>query len=219
VDLKRFRFWSPITRTISENRHLLRTSGGIAALIITAGVLLWTLFAALRPLPKRDVSIATGPPGSAYVQVAERYREVLARNGVRLHLVPTDGAVANLERLRDSRNGVDAGFVQAGTTSERESPNLVSLGTVFYEPALALLPLRNTAATASPARVVVASKNAQLTVRLAWLTVAAPHSVAVPLALNRQPKVPAFLAAHWPVLRFTTYQPEPTGLCAEFPLA
>ena len=103
-------------------------------LIITAVVLLWALFAALRPLPGRDVSIATGTAGSAYADIAERYREILARDGVRLHLVPTNGAVENLERLRDARAGVDAGFVQAGTTSERESPDLVSLGTVFYEP-------------------------------------------------------------------------------------
>jgi TRAP-type uncharacterized transport system substrate-binding protein len=134
VDLRRSVSWGSVRQTYRENPHLLRTSGGIVVLIITAAVLLWVLLAALRPLPGRDVSIATGPPGSAYVQVAERYREILARNGVRLHLVPTDGAVANLERLRDVRNGVDAGFVQAGTTSERESPNLVSLGTVFYEP-------------------------------------------------------------------------------------
>jgi hypothetical protein len=65
-------------------------------LIVTAVVLLWALFAALRPFP--------------------------------------NGAVENLERLRDARTGVDAGFVQAGTTSERESPDLISLGTVFYEP-------------------------------------------------------------------------------------
>ncbi len=103
-------------------------------LIVTAIVLLWALFAALRPFPGRDVSIATGPVGSAYAQIAERYREILARNGVRLHLVPTNGAVENLERLRDARAGVDAGFVQAGTTSGQESPDLVSLGTVFYEP-------------------------------------------------------------------------------------
>ncbi len=103
-------------------------------LIITAVVLLWALFAALRPLPGRDVSIATGTADSAYADIAERYREILARDGVRLHLVPTNGAVENLERLRDARAGVDAGFVQAGTTSERESPDLVSLGTMFYEP-------------------------------------------------------------------------------------
>jgi TRAP-type uncharacterized transport system substrate-binding protein len=103
-------------------------------LIITAVALLWAFFAALRPLPGRDVSIATGTAGSAYADIAERYREILARDGVRLHLVPTNGAVDNLERLRDTRAGVDAGFVLAGTTSELESPGLVSLGTVFYEP-------------------------------------------------------------------------------------
>jgi TRAP-type uncharacterized transport system substrate-binding protein len=111
-----------------------RTFVGVAGVVLTAGVLLSALFVALRPLPGRDVTIATGPPGSVYAQVAERYREILARDGVRLHLVPTKGAVENLERLRDSRSGVDAGFVQAGTTSERESPGLVSLGTLFYEP-------------------------------------------------------------------------------------
>jgi TRAP-type uncharacterized transport system substrate-binding protein len=116
------------------NPHFFRTSTGIAVLIITAVVLLWALFAALRPLPGRDVSIATGTAGSAYADIAERYREILARDGVRLHLVPTHGAVENLERLRDARAGVDAGFVLAGTTSEQESPDLVSLGTVFYEP-------------------------------------------------------------------------------------
>jgi TRAP-type uncharacterized transport system substrate-binding protein len=97
-------------------------------------VLLWALFAALRPFPGHDVTIATGPVGSAYAQIAERYREILARDGVRLHLVPTNGAVENLERLQNPRARVDAGFVQAGTTSERESPDLVSLGTMFYEP-------------------------------------------------------------------------------------
>jgi len=113
--------------------RFLRTSVGIAV-IVTVGVLLWALFVALRPLPGRDVTIATGPPGSVYAQAAERYREILARDGVRLRLVPTRGAVENLERLRDARSGVDAGFVQAGTTDERESPDLVSLGTLFYEP-------------------------------------------------------------------------------------
>lgn len=103
-------------------------------MIVTAVVLLWMLLAIISPLPGRDVSIATGSAGSAYVQVAERYREILARDGVRLHLVETNGAVENLERLRDPRAKVDAGFVQAGTTTERESPDLVSLGTVFYEP-------------------------------------------------------------------------------------
>ncbi len=119
----------------AQTRHFfLRTSFGIAILIAMAGLMLWALFAVLRPLPGRDIAIATGPAGSAYADVAERYREILARDGIRLRLVPSGGAVANLERLRDPRSGVDAGFVQAGTTTEAQSPDLVSLGTVFYEP-------------------------------------------------------------------------------------
>ena len=114
--------------------RFLRTSAGITVVLVTGSALLWVLIAALRPLPGRDVTIATGPPGSVYVQSAERYREILARDGVRLHLVPTKGAVENLTHLRDPKSGVDVGFVQAGTTSEQESAGLVSLGTVFYEP-------------------------------------------------------------------------------------
>jgi TRAP-type uncharacterized transport system substrate-binding protein len=112
----------------------MRTFAGTVALIVTAGALVWFLFAVLKPLPGRDLAIATGPAGSVYAQVAERYREILARDGVRLRLVPTNGAVENLRRLNDPQSGVEAGFVQAGTTSEDESPDLASLGTTFYEP-------------------------------------------------------------------------------------
>jgi len=37
-------------------------------------------------------------------------------------------------RLRNPRSGVSVGFVQGGTTSQQQSPELVSLGTLFYEP-------------------------------------------------------------------------------------
>jgi TRAP-type uncharacterized transport system substrate-binding protein len=116
------------------DRQSVNTPVAIAIAVVTVGVLVWAFFAAFRPLPGRDLTIATGPPGSAYAQFAERYREILARDGVRLRFVPTLGAVENLNRLRDPNSGVDAGFVQSGTTTEQESPELASLGTVFYEP-------------------------------------------------------------------------------------
>src|ERR1700742_4536664 len=98
------------------NRLFFRTPIGIAVLALTIGVLLWALFVVLRPLPGRDLAIATGPPGSAYEQVAEHYREILAPGGVGLGRVPTNGAVENLERWTEARAGIGAGFVQAGTT-------------------------------------------------------------------------------------------------------
>jgi hypothetical protein len=51
------------------NIHSFRTPAGIAVLIITAIVLLWVRIAALRPLPGRDVTIATGSPDSAYSDI------------------------------------------------------------------------------------------------------------------------------------------------------
>ena len=91
--------------------------------------------ASLRPLPGRDLAMATGPAGSTYALAGERYRQILARNGVRLHLVPTNGAIDNLRLLQDPHSGVGAGFVQAGTVTEKDARDLLSLGTVFYQEA------------------------------------------------------------------------------------
>jgi len=106
----------------------------VAVAVVIVATLLWTAFVALKPLPPHTVTMATGPEGGAFYEVATRYREILAREGIKLVLLPTGGAVENLARLRDPRSNVDVGFLQGGITSEKESPDLESLGTVFYEP-------------------------------------------------------------------------------------
>jgi TRAP-type uncharacterized transport system substrate-binding protein len=98
-------------------------------------VLLWTLFATLQPLPSRNIAMATGPAGSTYASAGERFRQILARDGVRLRLVPTNGAIDNLRLLQDPRSGVQAGFVQGGTVPEKDWRDLASLGTMFYQEA------------------------------------------------------------------------------------
>ena len=85
-------------------------------------------------LPPRTISMATGAEGGANYQLGIRYREILSREGVALQLQPTTGSLENLRRLRDSKSGVSVGFVQGGTTTRGESPELESLGTIFYEP-------------------------------------------------------------------------------------
>ena len=106
----------------------------IVAGLVLLSVGLWAVVAALRPLPSRSFTMATGPVGSAYAAFGERYRAALAVHGIELRLVPTGGSYDNLVRLSDPKSGVGAGFVQAGTTSTAESPDLLSLGTMFYEP-------------------------------------------------------------------------------------
>lgn len=106
----------------------------IALVVVLAGALVWAAIAALRPLPERSLTMATGPDGSAYRLYGERYRTLLAKQGVEVRLVETSGAQDNLARLLDAKSGVQAAFVQAGSTTEDQSPGLVSLGTMFYEP-------------------------------------------------------------------------------------
>ena len=99
-----------------------------AAILLAAGLFIFAT------LPPRTVTMATGAAGGAYHELGLRYREILARSGVRLRLVNTTGGLDNLARLRDRRSGVQVGFIQGGTTTKEESPNVESLGTVFFEP-------------------------------------------------------------------------------------
>jgi TRAP transporter TAXI family solute receptor len=105
---------------------------------LTAGVLTVVALVAaamLRdPLPPKTVVMTTGTPGSAYEAFAQEYKRILARSDVELRLMPSAGAVENLHRLNDPRSGVSVGFARGGLTDEKQSPDLLSLGTLFYEP-------------------------------------------------------------------------------------
>jgi TRAP-type uncharacterized transport system substrate-binding protein len=114
-----------------HRRYVVIASVVAAVLLVAAIAVTVSMF---NPTPPRTVVMTTGSAGSAYSEVAERYREILARDGVELRLLPSAGAVENLNRLSDPRSGVSVGFVQGGITNAQKSPELVSLGTVFYEP-------------------------------------------------------------------------------------
>src|SRR5262245_22071967 len=103
---------------------------GIVSLGLLAGV-----YVLLRnSLPPRRIVMTTGPEGSAYPELGEKYAAVLARFGIQLVLRPSQGDVENLERLQDPQSGVSVGFAAGGLTNPGKSPDLVSLGTVAYYP-------------------------------------------------------------------------------------
>jgi TRAP-type uncharacterized transport system substrate-binding protein len=106
----------------------------VIAVAVLAVAVLWMAAAYFRPMPPRVLTMATGSEGDANYEFGKHYREILARDGVELRLLPTSGALENLALLQDKGSQVDVGFLQSGITSARESPDLRSLGTVFYEP-------------------------------------------------------------------------------------
>ena len=116
----------------SQARRVRRVVVAVAALLTAVAVVVTV--ALMDPLPPRTIVMATGEQGGAYAEAARRYQAVLARNGVHLELRETHGGVENLELLRDPTSGVSVALAQGGLTSATESPDVRSLGTVFYEP-------------------------------------------------------------------------------------
>ena len=106
----------------------------VVAAVAAALVAMFWAISVLNPLPSRTVTMTTGSEGGAYHELGKRYRETLARSGVELRLLPSEGGIENLRRLSDPRSGVSVGFAQGGATGDSERKDLVSLGTVSYEP-------------------------------------------------------------------------------------
>jgi len=102
------------------------------ALIVAAGFFI--AYRLVDPAPSSTLRIATGGRDGAYAAAAERYRAILARDGVKLEILHTAGAIENLKLLGDPESKVDLAFVQGGTGSAETMPNLVSLASVFFEP-------------------------------------------------------------------------------------
>jgi TRAP-type uncharacterized transport system substrate-binding protein len=103
--------------------------------VVLLGVLaIWAAFVFVRPAPPDTIVITTGPDGSNYRAIAERYQKILARNGVTLQILPSQGSLENLMRLDDPAFTVDIGFVQGGVATGLDVEGLVSLGSVFHQP-------------------------------------------------------------------------------------
>ena len=112
-------------------RDLAITAGPL--LLITAIVIV-AAYVYMRPAPPDTITIISGPPGSVFRLTAEKYRKILARNGVKLRVLPSEGSLDNLRKLADPAYRIDLGFVQGGVSAGIPVEKLVSLGSVFHEP-------------------------------------------------------------------------------------
>jgi TRAP transporter TAXI family solute receptor len=105
-------------------------------LAILSLVLLALAYKYARPAVPKVIVMSTGGAGGAYEGYAKRYAAALAEEGITLKLLPSKGAVENLERLRDPKADVDLAFVQNGLIDREQTEDgaLESLGSMFYEP-------------------------------------------------------------------------------------
>ncbi len=102
---------------------------GLATALVAVGALLWLG----RDLPPpRALTFAAGGEGGGYWALAERYRDILARDGIAVEVLATAGSVENARLLAD--RAADVALIQGGVPLDAEAAELDSLGAVFIEP-------------------------------------------------------------------------------------
>ena len=105
----------------------------IPGLLLTIGIG-WLGFTMIRPAPPDTVVIAGGQEGSSFENNAKKYAELIAKHGIKVKVVTTDGSEENLNLLQKENGTVDVGFVQAGLVEEDETHGIMSLGTMYVQP-------------------------------------------------------------------------------------
>ena len=125
--------FTKIQTSIMETMGMGKTAT-ISALILIALVAVLIIFLFIRSAPPKTIIMTSGDDDSMFYKIADKYAKVLARNGVKLKIIKSEGSLENLQRLSNPSYRVDVGFVQAGLAKGQKIDKLVSLGSVAYEP-------------------------------------------------------------------------------------
>jgi len=102
--------------------------------VLLGCIALFITYQFVDPAPPDHIAIATGGRDGAYQAYAQRFREILARDGITLELRHTAGSLENITLLESPDAGVDVAFVQGGTGGHATSESLTSLASLYYEP-------------------------------------------------------------------------------------
>jgi len=121
----------PPDEFIPNSRRDRRRLAALAIVMIAAAAMgVWYLQATI---PRRIV-LASGVKDASYHIDAQRYADLLARDGVTVVERMTGGAGDNAALLLDPKSGVDVAFMEGGVVAESQRDGIVMLASIRYEP-------------------------------------------------------------------------------------
>jgi TRAP-type uncharacterized transport system substrate-binding protein len=110
----------------------------LGPILLASAAAIWLALHFVQPAPPRTLTMSGGPEGSSFEAIAERYRAILARSGIDLKVIPSQGSLQNLQRLAEPHSHFDIALVQSGITETAQHggdlDDLVSLGSMFFQP-------------------------------------------------------------------------------------
>ncbi len=99
---------------------------------MVGGVILIIAYQFIEPSPPRELTIATASKDGVYYSLAQKYKTKFAKQGITLNVRETSGSVENIDLL--SKAKVEFAFVQGGVASSDDFPDLLGLGSLYFEP-------------------------------------------------------------------------------------
>jgi hypothetical protein len=112
-------------------RDLILVGAPVLVVVVLAG---WVAVKAIHFAPPGTIRIVSGPEGSTFRASADKYKKIIERYGVKVEVLPSRGALDNLEKLTTPAFRVDVGFVQGGLSDGVDVSSLMSLGSLFAQP-------------------------------------------------------------------------------------
>lgn len=109
---------------------LIRTEWVLILILIAA---LFALATYAKPFPSREVTLIVGQKGGSFDYLSQHFDKFFKEHGVTLKTFYTDGAQQSLEEMVKQPD-LQAAFVLGGSTRPGEIRDIVSLGSIEYEP-------------------------------------------------------------------------------------
>ena len=116
------------------DRPLKDLAIALAPSILISAISITAIFHYTDPAPPHRLLISIDDEKSESYHYAKQYKEILKEDGIDLVLKSSKGSAENYQNLKNSQSEVEAGFVHDGFGSPEEAPDLVSLGSLYYEP-------------------------------------------------------------------------------------
>ena len=123
---------SSMSEQDAPDRRRLIVGGLAAAVVLLLVALRYGIPYLVGPPVPRTITMAAGSSTGVYYSVALQYRDRLHEHGIELKLLETNGAVENLQRLKD--HDATLAIIQGGTGTRDEHAGLSSLASLYLEP-------------------------------------------------------------------------------------
>lgn len=125
------KIWAKLTEIYGHS--VLMFAVWVIGLIALIGLAIFMFVDSAAPT---SLIMTAGEEGSIFHRNALKYKTILAREGVTLTILPSNGSIDNLNTLADKRIKVDVGFVQGGIAEKSQVDGLMSLGSIAYQPVM-----------------------------------------------------------------------------------